>query len=598
MGNTTESINELQDKPNKETSKEKAGRILKAMSAAETPTEAFSLFKKSHEDHQSLIFTFKGWTYQGYQKAGDDEPPVITLLVKGLVEVLYTLFNDEDEYCHKATHRAVITSENCKDTFEFVPDDCTNLNKFETRLENYSTRAYFKDKKTFKSYLDYIFSGNHLLGKKTPRVRGLQKIGYDKKSSAFVTPHFAYNTDGDCIQLGKNRYFESLSLAPAKAEKYIKRSTPISIKEFVDTLYAAYGTKGLLALGFYVSSTFAHLITESTNHFPFLSLFGDASCGKSFMIKRLNQCFFFNDEGVPMSKGTTLKGKIRSLSQKVSMVTVFIEATLESVRPGEIDSIVLPLYDRNSPQLRAKTTNDNQTHETPFEGTLAFVQNIEPFVMKAAKQRVVSLEFKYDKAQQAQTREAWSEFNDYKIEELASIGHSVLSKRQFFEEQFVEAIQNTKSLFENKHNMDGRIASNHAICHTGFRLFSRAFGIEDETRDSELLNYTLKLAQHKEDTAQDNTPYAFEFFESLFTYPESTPNNLDNAGYKIVDGFLYLHLSTATARLDGHFDQARLRREISMMNEVIDMSKQVKLFSSGSKNQRCIFLSDISEQYQ
>ena len=57
----------------------------------------------------------------------------------------------------------------------------------------------------------------------------------------------------------------------------------------------------------------------------------------------------------------------------------------------DYDSI-LGAYNRNAIQVRAKNTNGNETHELPFEGTLAFVQNREQFESKAAKKKPRSLE--------------------------------------------------------------------------------------------------------------------------------------------------------------------------------------------------------------
>jgi len=147
-----------------------------------------------------------------------------------------------------------------------------------------------------------------------------------------------------------------------------------------------------------------------------------------------------------MRTGNTKKGELRAISQKSSMVTAMLEGRKGKTR-FDYDS-VLPLYNRNSLQVRAQTTNDNQVHDLKFTGTLAFVQNVEQFISKPAKERVVSIHFTHDGLDD--TYEAWQHLKTYSPEQLAGIGHYILCNRTYFEKEVNREVTDAADYFRTK----------------------------------------------------------------------------------------------------------------------------------------------------
>lgn len=79
-----------------------------------------------------------------------------------------------------------------------------------------------------------------------------------------------------------------------------------------------------------------------------------------------------------MTKADTLKGLTRKLSQKNSLFVGLSEINKDENSRMPIDS-VLSWYDGSPLGTRAAFTGGKETVEIPFEGSVLFAQNNEPF---------------------------------------------------------------------------------------------------------------------------------------------------------------------------------------------------------------------------
>ena len=384
----------------------------------------------------------------------------------------------------------------------------------------------------FGNGYDLTSLAEYLFKKKPIKVRECQALGYDPVSDCYVYTKFLYDKTGKHYTIDQDGYFHKYKLKPFSGQdKSINKITEIEVDVFISDLYNAYGDKGLLALGFWISTTFSHIIFEEFGFFPFMSFHGDPHCGKSDLTTILNRCFYIDSEGLPMSSGNTKKGELRVMSQKSSMVTAMLEGRKDKVR-FDYDSI-LPLYNRNSLQVRAQTTNDNQVYDMKFSGALAFVQNIEQFVSKPAKERVVSIRFTHDGLDD--TYQAWQHLKTYSIEQLAGVGHFILSNREYFEKNINQEINETAGYLRAEGVGIDRVEKNHAVAYAGVSLLME---LAKPSVKDDLLKFTHNSAMTKIETARSELLLADHFMECIDGF-----NTAKGVAHE--DGLLIIHMPTA-----------------------------------------------------
>jgi len=504
------------------------GRLFQAVS----PEEHFETLCERY-GNTSRIFEFKRAMYRGIIKEKGEEASLsVSPLLECSLDILYSIEDDSIKYNSKRKHRIKIESVKENEIIELTSDEMSNINLFRAKLANYS--QVFVGNINDLSYLT-----KHLFETAGPKIRQTKALGYDQKSDCFVFSKHLYDKNGKRFLLNKEGYFPEQRVAPFN-EKTIERFSEINIKDFFETLFKAHSYRGLLSLGFWTASLFSHIIFDQFGFFPFLSLHGNPHCGKSDLAKLLNCCFFIDWEGINMTKANTQKGELRKISQKCSLVTPMIEGRKEKSR-FDYDSI-LGAYNRNATQIRAKNTNDNETHELPFESTLAFVQNTEQFQSKAAKERVISILFQEPELTD-ETFQAWQKLSEYSSEELAFIGHSVLSKREFFEEHFVEEVKLCATILREMDVKIDRISKNHAIPYAAIKLFCKAFNIK--VNHGELLQYVIELGKTKIETSRTENLLADHFFDCLVQLKQASPNQLNNGGYAIQNRECIVHMPSA-----------------------------------------------------
>lgn len=545
------------------------------LNQARTPERYFEIYCERNYS-ETNIFEFKHRLFKGFIKERKEGIEYFTdRLTDCSINILYSIEDDTLEYNSKTKHRLKCYSETKgSHTIEFTSEEFSQLNLFRSKLTNYKLIFRGGDKELI-DLKEYLFS------QKTPTMRKCNKLGYDKKSGHFVFSKFLYDLDGKRFETNSHGYFEKQNLVPFR-EQTIESITPIDLQKFLETLFKAYSYRGLLTLGFWVSSVFSHTIFNKFGFFPFLSLYGDPHCGKSDLVKLLNRCFFIDWEGISMTKANTQKGELRKISQKSSLVTPMLEGRKDKSR-FDFDSI-LPFYNRNPLQLRALKTNENETQELAFDCTLAFVQNKEQFESKAAKERVVSILFEENDLSD-ETYEAWEQLQELSLEELAFVGHKILLKRNFFEIEFTEQIQKIAKDFRKQGIKVDRVAKNYAIPFIGCCLISKAFGFK--LNKKEFLNFVLEIAETKLETARNENPLADHFFESLFELKYSDEIGSFQVGYIFREEKLIVHLPTVIQKMKEQDLGTWNKRELVESLNKVSLGK--KSFKIGGKKKDCWF---------
>ncbi len=352
--------------------------------------------------------------------------------------------------------------------------------------------------------------------KKAPEVCRLTVIGYQPESRAYVFHHWAADHNGRIIhpnaqghfQLSHNRFYQPPPHSDSKA------IAPTTIdKEKAKTIYRlieeAWGMNGLSALSWVVASFFVNQIKEKYNFFPFLSLYGDPASGKSALVTLLNCLQGRDGEGLPITQLNSKKGSVRTIGQVSGLFTALLEDNERNER-GFDYSIILTAYNRGPLQVQAAFSNDLQTRENPFLGTLLFAQNTEPFTSKAEKQRTISLYFKAE-AITDDSRTAHDRLIAMSKGEIAGVMQQILANRTHFESSWQEEFE--KARVDLGGVGERRIIDNHALVLCFSRLFCTLFSIK--TKQETVMFLTAIGRQKCISSAVRQTTIADHFFELL-----------------------------------------------------------------------------------
>lgn len=531
------------------------GRLYKAKS----DNQYYEIYCEKRGD-KPAVFEYHNQMFKGCSKEVGKEKEIeyyTKRLADCSINVLYSIQDDSREYRTKTKLRLALRSyKEGKNIVECSAEELSKINDFKILLAN--QRQVF-----FGNSYELLELTKHLFNKSAPKIRQCNTLGYDKKSGCFVFPAFLYDRQGKRQTANKDKYFEKQSLAPATfRDALIETYKKVEIKSFLKTLFDAYSYRGLLSLGFWTATAFSHVIFEKFVFFPFLSMYGDPHCGKSYLTKLLNHCFFIDWEGLPMTEINTKKGEIRKIVQKSSLVTPLLEAGKNS----RFDFYsILPLYNRNPPQTRANKSSGIDTNEIDFEGSLAFVQNNELFPSKAAKERVVSIRFKESELNK-ETKIAWEKLNSYSNEELAYVGHAIFSTRNWFEERMVERIKDISESLEKEHDIKvDRIADNHAIALAAIDLVMEKFDFQAQEVKDGLAGFVVEMAKTKMETAKNEAPLADLFFDCLQKLPEPTLEELGNDCYRVnEDGHILVSLDMALEATKQHWNKTELMNDLKL----------------------------------
>ena len=219
----------------------------------------------------------------------------------------------------------------------------------------------------------------------------------------------------------------------------------------------------------------------------------------------------------------------------------------------------------------AQTTNDNQVFDLKFSGALAFVQNVEQFVSKPAKERVVSIRFTHDGLDD--TYQAWQHLKTYSVEQLAGVGHFILTNREYFEHNVNQEINETADYLRAKGVSVDRVAKNHAVAYAGVSILME---LARPTIKDELLKFTHDSAMSKMETSRSELHIADLFMEVITDF--NTAQGVARQGEEMI-----VHIPTVLKEIGsdyGSWDKKSLTEELKLVDGFIDR-KTSRAFGSG-----------------
>ena len=517
-------------------------RLNGELALAESASQYAELFYGFHQ-YVPGLFAFHGCTYFSCLKIprGNDGQPYVsvTRCLKGTVKVISFIRNTSNparpEYLYNLEvkpHKARAIGATATG-----PDLASNRRLNEWFLS--SAKIVWEGDAKACTALASMITGN----KAAPEVKQLSVIGYQQETGAYTFPKWAVDVSGKIFfpdkrgffQLGHNQHFrppvlgEGKDIMPAEVSKD-------RVREIYRLLREAWGLNGVAALSWTVAGWFVNQIKETINFYPFLSLYGDPAAGKSALTTILNAIQGRDGEGLPITQLNSKKGLTRTIGQLSGLFTALLEDNERNDRAFDW-SIILTSYNKGPLQVQAAFSNDLQTKENPFQGSLLFCQNTEPFTAKAEKQRVISLQFKADQLTDA-SRAAYETLLATSKTELAGIIRQVLINRSHFrtwQQEYQKAINDLSPMDER------RILQNHALMLAFHRLFCSCFGIE---QDEAVTSFFAEIGRQKCITsAVRQTTIADHFFELLDTVDED--KLFDTWHVDKEKGWIYVNLPRA-----------------------------------------------------
>lgn len=490
------------------------------LALAETAQEWAELFHEFHR-HPPALFDFQRETYFAQLKiprGGEQEYMETSRVLRAVVKVV--CFTVDTTNIARAEFRYSLEITLSQQGRRPIEATATGRDLSTARTLN----------EFFLSYAKVNFEGDHravaalqakITTARAPEVQQLIVTGYHPENGAYVFPRWAVDTGGQLLhpdkrghfRINNNRFFKPPLHAEAKAiapETISKEQ----VKEIYRLILEAWGLNSAVTLSWVIAGWFVNQIKEEVGFFPFLSLWGDPASGKSALVVTLNNLQGREGEGLPLNQTNTQKGKIRSLGQVSAMFTALLEDNERNERSFDY-SILLTGFNRGPLQVQAAFSTDMSTRESPFLGSLMFVQNVEPFNSKAERQRVISLQFKTE-AITDDSRVAYENLMSMGKKTLAGVMQQVLVNRAHFENNWQGEYSAARA--DLAPMSERRILDNHALILAFHRLFCSCFGIR---QDPALADFMKEVGKRKcISSATRQTSLADHLFELLDTIDE------------------------------------------------------------------------------
>jgi hypothetical protein len=210
-------------------------------------------------------------------------------------------------------------------------------------------------------------------------VNTIDFVGYDKVSCAYVYNDVAY-FGAKAVKVNSQGFFEH----NRTAIKTINRDVKLHITNSFDALkfmhhfQSAYAERGLMVLAWWAGSLFAEQIRDHFAGYPFFELQGQASSGKSTLIKILWKLLGRTDYEGFNPLNSSFSAIDRNFSKTSNLPVVLIEsdanAEIKNAKPFNWEHLK-NAYTGEPLKERGQMNSGNETVFNPFRATLMAAQN-------------------------------------------------------------------------------------------------------------------------------------------------------------------------------------------------------------------------------
>lgn len=347
-------------------------------------------------------------------------------------------------------------------------------------------------------------------------------IGYSKEHTAWIFNRVAVS-DGRLYEMNDEDYFEinrasvkSLSLTPSlELNPKLHEFTT----GWVDDIWTAFGEKGYAALAFWLGSLFAEQIRERDKSFPFLEIVGEPGTGKSTLIEFLWKLAGREEyEGFDPSKSTAA-ARGRNFAQVGNLPVVLIEGdrTTDNAKQRAFDWDELKsLYNGRASRAVGIKSNNNETYEPPFRGSIVIAQNADTDGSKAFLERIIHI-YTDKRAQSVHTRHAAERLEQIPVSEVSGFTLLATMREKEILTTFARGYERARNELEaNKDIRHIRIAKNHAQLAGLLEALALVVPISVERLDKTRAAITALAVERCQALKRDH-PMVQEFWE-LFDY--------------------------------------------------------------------------------
>ncbi|MEI7156476.1 toprim domain-containing protein [Pectobacterium parmentieri] len=344
----------------------------------------------------------------------------------------------------------------------FTANQLTSSAEFKKRLLHIAKGAVYTGS---TKQLDK-FTQMQLPGVKTVETQNF--IGYNKDYAAWVFNRVAVS-GGKLYEMNDEDYFEiervsvkSLSLTPSL-------DLNPKLNEFttgwIDDIWTAFGEKGYVALAFWLGSLFAEQIRERDKSFPFLEIVGEPGTGKSTLIEFLWKLAGREEyEGFDPSKSTAA-ARGRNFAQVGNLPVVLIEGdrTSDNAKQRAFDWDELKsLYNGRASRAVGIKSNNNETYEPPFRGSIVIAQNADTDGSKAFLERIIHI-YTDKRGQSIHTRHAAERLEQLPVSQVSGFTLLAAMREKEIMQVFGRSYELARNALESHENIRHiRIAKNHA----------------------------------------------------------------------------------------------------------------------------------------
>lgn len=508
---------------------------------AESAQEYASTYMEGHFGFAPGLFAFRGCYYWSWVKNDD---VLVARASTFLAEVLHFQRADLDEDRPEFSYRLRIKPKDGRIVEATATgNDLKSPDSLRGFFLRHGKALWLGQQDAANAFVE------RLLKAKAPVVRQADHLGYDHRSGCYVFRDFGIDRAGNVVQpveygfvpVGTGEYvrpFGIETIAPGRCD----------VGKVYDLMSRAWGGNAQVAIAYLAASLFVNQVKPVLKFFPFLSLYGDPQVGKTRLMMTLNAMQCLDEEGIPLTETNTKKGELRAVGQVSGMMKGLLEGNNPAKTRFSFDA-VLPLYNHgNSLQTRAGFSNDNRIVKMAFHGSLVFVQNVEPFRERAARERIISLAFRRESITE-ETKAAFDELVKVPLSELAGFLPAIMAHRVKIEKEWLGRFQMAK---KDMGIADNRICENHALILAFHRMVVEFLGIEHDM--AQAFYHLRGVAEEKVRSCQVRAlGPADYFFEALEQLPDHITGIDQHDGYseekaafvEIKDGKLYVNRAAA-----------------------------------------------------
>ncbi|BDS12712.1 DNA primase [Aureispira anguillae] len=313
-----------------------------------------------------------------------------------------------------------------------------------------------------------------------------------------------------------------------KDEKnFAYQDSKITFKDWSTLFCKVHGSKGQIALCFYVAALFRDVIHDYVN-FPLLNLFGQPGTGKSFMGKNLSYMFGIAKDGFNLNSGTQVGFYNRLVLARNALV--FCEEYFNSIDSRFIQGLK-SIYDGIGREKGQKTGTKSLVSEV--YSACMFVGQELPTSDNALFTRVINLAFSQTEYTQEESDLADELKAMRKNGELINITAKLSVLRPHIQDNYGQQYNLTFSKLKKAVKADTRLIENYASILTVFDLLKEKVAFPFSMEEVYKNCITNILYQNDQIHSETETTTFWDIIE----YLASTNLLIEQVDYKIEERF-------------------------------------------------------------